>query len=178
MVGLTGPNLVSRDNGPYLDSGSPRLEVGPMTEEIASAEPFDTDTGPPRNAASVMLVGAGGVVGTLLRRLFSEVIPTVDDLPAGIFVVNVTGAALLGFLVEVLAMRGADVGWRRTARLALGAGVLGGYTTYSAMATDTADLIIEGRPHVGIIYALATVLLGAVATWAGIVVGRATGHPR
>ena len=40
----------------------------------------------------------------------------------------------------------ADVGWSRRARLGLGTGVMGGYTTYSALAADTVTL---GLVHPG-----------------------------
>lgn len=149
-----------------------------MIEAIATPEPLDTDAGPPGSAVAVVLVAVGGIAGTSLRYLLSETIPPAGDIPVGVLLVNLTGAALLGFLVQVLAMRGGDVGRRRGARLALGAGLLGGFTTYSALATDTAELIVEGRPHVGISYALATIVLGAGATWTGILLGRRIGNPR
>ena len=50
-------------------------------------------------------------------------------------------------------------------------GVLGGFTTYSALATDTATLAVT-HPGRAVGYALATVLVGAVASTAGIVLAR------
>lgn len=147
-----------------------------MTDEITSRPPLDTDVAPGPSAMSVLLVAAGGTVGTALRHLVGEAIPPVQGVPAGTFVVNLTGAALLGYLVGVLARPGGDTGRRHHARLALGTGLLGGYTTYSALATGTAELMLDGRPGAGLVHALATVLLGAVATWAGIVLAGATGR--
>lgn len=50
----------------------------------------------------------------------------------------------------------------------VGTGFMGGFTTYSALAADTAGLLGGGRVGVGIAYGLGTVLVGGLATWAGI----------
>jgi fluoride exporter len=95
-----------------------------------------------------------------------------------IFWVNIVGALLLGVLLEALAHRGPDEGRRRTLRLLLGTGVLGGFTMYSTLAESTAALFLNGRGLAGTGYALLTVLAGAVATATGLVVAswfRATG---
>jgi CrcB protein len=76
-------------------------------------------------------------------------------------------------LLESLVRRGADEGRRRDIRLTIGTGVLGGFTTYSALATSTALLLMNGAAGVGIAYALATVFVGAGASWAGIAVSAA-----
>ncbi|MEK8225306.1 CrcB family protein [Oerskovia sp. M15] len=52
----------------------------------------------------------------------------------------------------------------------LGTGFCGGFTTYSSLATDTAVLLDKDRVDLALIYVLATVLIGAVATFTGIVV--------
>jgi hypothetical protein len=44
----------------------------------------------------------------------------------------------------------------------------GGFTTYSTLATDTSFLLTEGRSGTAIAYAVATLLVGAAATFAGI----------
>lgn len=119
------------------------------------------------------LVAAGGAVGTSGRELLTRVIPAIGPIPAATVLINVAGAFLLGVLLESLARRGADEGRRRTLRLLLGTGVLGGFTTYSALATDTALLLRDNLwgPAAG--YALGTVVLGALATWAGVLLAGA-----
>ena len=89
--------------------------------------------------------------------------------------INVVGALLLGALLELLADRSIDAGWSRRIRLALGTGVLGGFTTYSALATDTATLAAN-HPGRAIGYALGTVVIGAAASIVGIWLSR--GHLR
>jgi len=122
----------------------------------------------------VGLVAVGGSVGTAARETFSLAIPPLAGIPVAIFGINVAGALFLGALLESLARRGSDEGGRRTLRLLLGTGFAGGFTTYSALASDTGFLLTGGQPWTGVGYAVITVILGAVATLAGI--GLAAAH--
>lgn len=123
------------------------------------------------------LVVLGGAVGTALREGLSLALPAVDlaggRLPLGTVAINLLGALLLGLLLEMLVRRGHDAGGRRAVRLLLGTGLLGGFTTYSALATDSALLMQGGMVAVALAYALGTVLLGGLATLLGIVLGAA-----
>ena len=116
------------------------------------------------------LVAVGGTIGTAAREAISTAFPAQQGVSWAVFWINVAGALLLGLLLEHLARRGADTGHRRTMRLLLGTGVLGGFTTYSTLATSTAVLFRDGRGLDGTGYALLTVLSGAVATGVGIAV--------
>ncbi|WP_336659663.1 fluoride efflux transporter FluC [Leucobacter sp. USHLN153] len=127
---------------------------------------------------AALLVGAGGVFGTAARFLLSEAIPKAGGVPVGILLINLTGAFILGVLLEALALRGSDTGGRRIARLFFGTGVLGGYTTYSTLATDSALLIHDGRAGTAALYAVGTVLLGAVASVLGILLARRVSQKR
>lgn len=83
------------------------------------------------------------------------------------------GSYLLGLLLQVLTRSGPDTGRRHTLRLLLGSGVLGGFTTYSAFAVDTATLLAGGHAVVGLAYPTASVLGGVVLSWLGILTGQA-----
>jgi len=89
-----------------------------------------------------------------------------------ILLINVVGAFALGLLLESLVRRGPDAGRRRDLRLLVGTGVLGGFTTYSALAVDTATLLGDALP-IAINYGVGSVVLGAVASWVGITVSAA-----
>lgn len=117
--------------------------------------------------SSLLLVFIGGTLGTAGREAFSLLFPPIDGVPVAIFGVNIAGAFLLGVLLDGLARGGPDQGKRRALRLFLGTGFLGGFTTYSALATDTA-LLFGQSPATGFGYGLGTVLIGAGATFAGI----------
>jgi CrcB protein len=128
---------------------------------------------------AIGLVFAGGTVGTALRELLVLAVPPVAGIAVVIVGINIGGAFLLGLLLQTLAGHGTDEGRRRQLRLLLGTGLLGGFTTYSALATDTGLLLADNRIGAALLYALGTLLLGALASWAGIITGTAiTRRPR
>ncbi len=124
------------------------------------------------------LVFAGGAIGTCIRYLLSTVVPMWNGLPVATFAINVTGAFLLGWLLETLSRGGPDQGARRAIRLFVGTGILGGYTTYSSFVVDTDGLIASAQLGNSIFYGLATVLVGAAASTAGILLGAALHRAR
>lgn len=111
------------------------------------------------------------MAGTLARFGLAEAIPPHAGLPLGVFSVNLAGAFALGLLLDALARRGPDEGRRRALRLFLGTGFLGGFTTYSALAVDSALLLGSGRTAEGVTYLAGSVLLGLAAAAGGIMVG-------
>ena len=84
--------------------------------------------------------------------------------------VNVLGGLLMGLLAGVLAHRGGEGAehWR----LALGVGLLGGFTTFSAFSLETA-LMIERRELAGAaVYAALSVTLCVLAVFVGLTLAR------
>ncbi|MGN7156445.1 fluoride efflux transporter FluC [Dietzia cercidiphylli] len=117
---------------------------------------------------AVGLVALGGAVGSALRATVAVMLP---GTPLGAtLAVNVLGAFLLGLVLEWLAASGERLGERRRAgvRLLLGTGVCGGFTTYSAVTEHAAELLRDGDATVAAAYVLVTLLLGALATLAGV----------
>lgn len=114
------------------------------------------------------LVFVGGALGTAARYGLAEAFPAVSGVPYTVFAINLLGALLLGALVEGLAVRGPDEGRLLRLRLLLGTGFMGGFTTYSALATDAALLLRGGATALAVGYGVATVVCGALATLAGI----------
>lgn len=112
-----------------------------------------------------ILVGLGGMIGTLLRYLLGAMMSDI----AGILLINLSGSLALGWLLAALAARGPN---RPRIRLFLGTGVLGGFTTYSTLAVGSFDLIAGGSVGLGTAYALASVVLGVIAAAIGILIGR------
>ena len=125
-----------------------------------------------RRPAVLGLVWLGGAAGTASRYLLSTAVPVRLSGPAVILLINVVGAFLLGLLLERLARGGPDTGRRRLVRLSVGTGFLGGFTTYSALALDTVTLAGDGRFGAAAAYGLVTVVVGALASIAGIGLGR------
>lgn len=118
------------------------------------------------------------MIGTGVRAALAGAFPAVDGISWAILGINVVGAFCLGLLLEALAHRGPDEGRRRTLRLFVGTGVLGGFTTYSTLADDTARLLDVGRWGAGTGYALLSVVLGLAVVVAGLwVAGRFRPRP-
>ncbi|UGT62660.1 fluoride efflux transporter FluC [Nocardia asteroides] len=127
---------------------------------------------------SLLLVGAGGLAGAALRYRLGVWFPhRAGGWPGATFAINVTGAFLLGLLLEALVRLGPDTGWRQRVRLTLGTGFLGAFTTYSTLAVDTDLLLRDGHPSTALTYGLGTVLAGGLATTAGIALGALLHRP-
>ena len=100
-----------------------------------------------------LAVLAGGAVGTGLRLGVAAVVP-LTQLPVATLLVNLLGAYLLGRLAGSMPDAPPRV------RAFVGVGVLGSFTTFSAVAVDLVAL--GGRPVLLAVYALVT-LAGGVA---------------
>lgn len=122
---------------------------------------------------SFVIVAAGGAAGTLARHGIGQWLSTDGLFPVATFVVNVSGSFLLGLLATALLLRGGDTGGRRDVRLLLGTGMLGGYTTYSAFALETDQLISAGEVGHALLYSFGAVALGLLAALAGAATARA-----
>ena len=120
----------------------------------------------PRTLALVALGGAGG---TTVRYLITAAVPPTG-FPLATFVINVVGAFTLGVLLEVLSRHASP----RAAglRLLLGTGLLGGFTTYSSLAVDTASLTGMGAAGTAALYSLGTLVLGVASAALGIAAAR------
>ena len=53
-------------------------------------------------------------------------------------------------------------------RVSVGTGVLGGFTTYSSLALEATALLSNGPTRVALLYPLASMLLGVLASLAGL----------
>ena len=120
----------------------------------------------PVHPSWLVAIFVGGAIGTAIRAAISAAFPhAVGAWPWAIFIINISGALILGALLEFLALAEPDAGWRRLARLTIGTGVLGGYTTYSTFALDIVTESSEGALLLAAAYALASVFLGVTAAY-------------
>jgi CrcB protein len=110
-------------------------------------------------------VGVLGGCGALAR--FGLTLLVADRLhphfPAGTLVVNLSGAFLLGLLAG-----GAVEG---DARLILGAGAIGSYTTFSTWMVETQRIDEAGRRRIAVANIVLSVVLGLAAAALGHVIG-------
>jgi CrcB protein len=113
-----------------------------------------------------VLAALGGALGALARWAVVLALPrSSGGWPWATLAVNLLGCLLIGVLLAVLAARRPDDDRLRTF---LGAGVLGGFTTYSAFAVEVADLLRAGTPVLAAGYVAVSVVGGLVAVAAGL----------
>ena len=114
----------------------------------------------------VVLAGAG--LGGLMRYTLGTWIMAKygGRFPLGTFLINVSGAFLIGLLMTVLTERThPHPNWR----LFLVVGVLGGYTTFSSFEYETYQAVRDGARAMGLLYVTGSVLAGYLAVWLGAV---------
>ena len=114
----------------------------------------------------VLLVGLGGAIGSMLRYLATEIIPS-NHIPYGTISVNLVGSMLLGIMFGAIA---ADVIINQNYVLLFGTGVLGAFTTMSAFAMDTVTLS-EDELAKTVIYITITIFGSIGFAWLGYKLG-------
>lgn len=120
--------------------------------------------------AILLAVGFGGMVGALARYAVSVAVPApAGHFPWGTFLINVSGSAVLGFLL-VLMIEQFPRG--RLIRPVIGTGVVGAYTTFSTYLVEAVLLIRSGHADIAVIYLLASALAGLLAVWLGMTAAR------
>jgi CrcB protein len=161
---------------------SDREAAGAGAGRAGAALPVDADA--PirmplsRHASSVVrerwdilaVIAAGGALGSAARYGAGVLWPhDPSEIAWSTFAVNIVGGFLLGLLMVFVN----DV-WppHRYVRPFVGVGILGGFTTFSTYMLDTHALLTAGRLPTALLYLFGTLLIGLVAVWLGIVVGR------
>lgn len=119
------------------------------------------------------LVFLGGTLGVLAREGLMFAVPHVGVFPAAVLLANVIGSLLLGLLLESMGSSAYTNARLQSLRLLLGAGLLGGFTTYSALAQAVCVLWSGGAAWAAVGYGMGTLLLGGIAGWGGVLLGGA-----
>ena len=118
---------------------------------------------------SLLFVGIGGGIGSMFRYLLQifigRHIPIV--FPLGTFLVNCSGCFLIGMFYSLATKY---TGFSPEWRLFLITGICGGYTTFSTYSYDGLILLKQGSNMAFMIYVLGSVVLGLLATFAGVAV--------
>ena len=125
---------------------------------------------PPHFTPSLLLiVFIGGCLGALARYWVTLQLPTSSNgWPTATFIVNLLGAFLLGFLLEGLIRLGSDEGARRIARLGIGTGFIGAFTTYSTFAVETDLLVHTHHASMALLYVISSLAGGTLLSSGGI----------
>ena len=116
-------------------------------------------------------VAIGAALGGVARYYLASAIQqrVGPTFPWGTLVINVSGSLLLGVLMRYAL---ATPSVSAELRAFLTTGFCGGYTTFSTYSYETAALLEDGQYGRAGTYALASVVLALVATFAGFVLAR------
>lgn len=106
----------------------------------------------------LILVAAGGAIGSMLRHLIGLAVRAQAGtaFPWATLAVNLAGCAVAG----ALAADAARGGWSNAAAGFVFAGLLGGFTTFSAFGLDTLELWRRGDLVAALAYVAASLVGG------------------
>ena len=122
----------------------------------------------------LLAVFVGGLIGTTLRVLIdASLVHDLDEFALSTLLVNTVGSFVLGLLVAALWSR--VPGW---VRVGLGPGILGSFTTFSALAGSVVALAQTGDIVAAVLSIVLSIGFGMLAAWAGLALGaRLTPRP-
>jgi CrcB protein len=113
-----------------------------------------------------LLIGGFGFIGTILRYAVQGGAQRIlgGSFPSGTLAVNVIGSFIVAFVATLTLERAA---MNPTLRSAILIGFCGGFTTFSALAYESFEMVRTGDPARGALNLAAHVILGLMAVWAG-----------
>jgi CrcB protein len=118
----------------------------------------------------ILAIGTGSFIGGVLRYLLTQFIQAkiATSFPYGTLAVNILGCFFIGVVFGFADKGNLSNEWK----LFLATGLLGGFTTFSAFSNETLALLRDGQTGSAFLYIAASVLLGLLATFAGVSITR------
>lgn len=118
---------------------------------------------PPSFIAASLFVALGGALGAWMRFAAGRLVSSAA-FPWATLAVNIAGSFAMGLLAAWLARGGGS----ESARLLLGVGVLGGFTTFSAFSLEVVSLAQRGSAGLAAVYVAASLAGGIAALLLGL----------
>lgn len=114
--------------------------------------------------AVLIFVGAG--IGSVLRHVISGWVGfrAGPGFPWGTLTVNLLGCFVLGFFASSMPQD-------RTFLFVLSGGIVGGFTTFSTLMFETANLALSGQNRRFLLNAFGSLFLGFLAFFGGVGLG-------
>ncbi len=100
-------------------------------------------------AKQYLAVGAGGVLGALLRETLEVWIAPAHGFPLATLLINWSGSFFLAWFYTVTIWKWKLPQWFRAG---VGTGIVGAYTTFSTFVVETDALFAKGRMSLAILY--------------------------
>lgn len=117
-----------------------------------------------------VMIAIFGAIGVLLRygidRMLSGVMMT---FPTSTFAINIVGSFLIGFIYSAGVEHGVI---SKDLTVALSAGLLGGFTTFSAYGLQTVLIAQGGSLSIAALYFVMSPVLAALGAFAGLTLAR------
>ena len=119
----------------------------------------------------LLLVALGGALGAVARALIDQAELRVGWLAEyGTLTINLVGSLFAGLLVTLIIERSMVPAELRPLLIT---GLLGGFTTFSALSLQLSRLVTVGDTTIAAAYAVGSVALGALCALVGAAIGRA-----
>jgi CrcB protein len=125
-----------------------------------------------RHVRTIVAIAIAGALGALARYGVDGFVSRrlLAAFPWGTFVVNITGAFVLGLLMTLMTEQLTTAPWLRSA---LTIGLLGAYTTFSTLSYETYRLLEVGAVGLAAANMFGSMAAGLFAVYLGVVAGRA-----
>lgn len=118
----------------------------------------------------LLAVAGGGAIGSVARYVIGVLLqPSSRAFPVSTLLINVLGSFLIGLFARLFDAPDHN----QVLRVALTVGICGGFTTFSTFSAETVTLLQQGKAGRAALYIGLSVIAGIVATFAGLMVGRA-----
>lgn len=119
---------------------------------------------------SILMVGAGGFLGSIFRYLISFYINInwSSNFPFGTLFVNLAGSFLIGIIIAATLSEH----FNQPMRLFLATGFCGGFTTFSSFSYEFFSLLQNEHTGYAFLYAASSFGLGLLFVWLGFILAK------
>ena len=120
--------------------------------------------------AKILLLAAGGAIGTLLRYSLSGLTYRFFDgiFPWGTLLVNLTGSFAIGLLWGLFDIENISSNLRNFIFI----GILGGFTTFSTFALENFSLFRDGEIKLALSNIMVSNIFGIILVFAGYLLSK------
>ena len=123
---------------------------------------------------NIIIIAVGGAIVTISRFGLNQLfLDQNGGNTISTFIANSTGSFILGFLIAYISLKPE---WPPEIKLFLSIGILASYTTFSTLTVSTIYMIENGEIIKALINVSGSILVGLIAAYLGIILGRSVGN--